>query len=154
MRALTNREKWLLGVCFAVIFCMANAFAARSVLGTLRGGKSGIDALKNELADYELRLEDAPKIAVREPWLDKTMPSLAGATLGKLQGDLLQSLQDDVFERKLKIEQQSLQDIVREPFYTEVAVRLNVRGAEREVIEWLTTLQNPEKFQVVKSLEL
>jgi len=82
------------------------------------------------------------------------MPSLEGSTLGKEQGDLLQSLQDDLFDRKLEIESQSLQDIVHEHFYTEVAVRLTVRGEESEVVEWLTSLQGPEQFQVIKSLEL
>ena len=37
MRALTLREKWLLGLCIGVIFAVGNAFAARSVLKVLRG---------------------------------------------------------------------------------------------------------------------
>ncbi|PAW63306.1 MAG: hypothetical protein B9S36_04960, partial [Verrucomicrobiia bacterium Tous-C2TDCM] len=36
----------------------------------------------------------------------------------------------------------------------EVAVRLEVEGAETAVIDWLTTLQGPDQFQVIKSLEL
>jgi hypothetical protein len=74
--------------------------------------------------------------------------------MGKLQGDLIQSLQDELFERKLRIERQSLQDIVSSAFYTEVSVRLEVKGNEAVVLEWLTTLQGPEKFQIIKSLEL
>jgi len=154
MRPLNSREKWLLGSCVAVIFLVANGFVARSVLSTLNGGKSKISTLENELADQEMWLEDAPKMEARERWLDGTMPVLGESTLGKLQGDMLQSLQDDVFDRKLKIEKQSLQDIVKEAFYTEVAVRLTIRGAETEIIDWLAELQNPEKFQVIKAMEL
>lgn len=154
MRSLNSREKLLLGACFAVIFLVANGFVARSVFSTLNGGKSKIGTLENELADQEMWLEDAPKMEARERWLDSTMPALGDSTLGKLQGDLLQSLQDDVFDRKLKIEQQSLQDIVKEAFYTEVAVRLTIRGAETEIIDWLAGLQSPEKFQVIKAMEL
>lgn len=154
MRSLTVREKWLLGVCFGVIFIVGNAFAARSLVKVLRGSDSKIETLKSTLADHEMWVEDAPKAEAREKWLNSTMPSMAGASLGKLQGDLIQSLQDDLFERKLKIDQQSLQDIVNSAFYTEVAVRLTVRGAETEVVEWLTTLQGPDKFQIIKSLEL
>ena len=154
MRSLTVREKWLLGACFGVIFIVGNAFAARSLVKVLRGSDSKIETLKSTLADHEMWVEDAPKAEAREKWLTATMPGMGGASLGKLQGDLIQSLQDDLFERKLKIEQQSLQDIVNAAMYTEVAVRLTVRGAETEVIEWLTTLQGPEKFQIIKSLEL
>jgi len=154
VRSLNSREKLLLGACFGVIFLVANAFAFRSVYSTLNGGKDKIKALENELADQEMWLEDAPKMEAREQWLDENMPTMGESTLGKLQGDLLQSLQDEVFDRKLKIEQQSLQDIAREAFYTEVAVRLEVRGAESEVIDWLTELQAPGKFVVIKALEV
>ena len=154
MRALTVREKWLLGLCFGVIFIVGNAFAARSVLKILRGSNSKIETLKSTLADHEMWVEEAPKTEAREKWLAGSMPVVGEVSLGKLQGDLIQSLQDDLFERKLKIEQQSLQDIVNDTFYTEVAVRLKVRGEEAVVLEWLTTLQGPEKFQIIKSLEL
>ncbi|MEM9281002.1 MAG: hypothetical protein AAGA96_04185 [Verrucomicrobiota bacterium] len=151
---MTSREKLLLGLCVGVIFLVVNGFVARSIIGRLSGSDQKINVLENELADYELWLEDAPKAEAREKWLLEKMPRLEGSSLGKAQGDLLQSLQDALFERKLRIEQQSLQDIVYANFYTEVAVRLTVRGDEKVVTEWLTTLQSPEKFQVIKSLEL
>lgn len=154
MRALTVREKWLLGICLGVIFVVGNAFAARSVLKVLRGSDAKIATLRSTLADHEMWVEETPKAAARETWLAETMPPLGGASMGKLQGELIQSLQDDLFERKLRIERQSLQDIVNSAFYTEVSVRLEVKGAESAVLEWLTTLQGPEKFQVIKSLEL
>lgn len=154
MRALTVREKWLLGFCFGVIFVVGNAFAARSVLKVLRGSDSKIATLQSTLADHEMWVDDTPKAAAREKWLAEKMPPLGGASMGKLQGDLIQSLQDDLFERKLRIERQSLQDIVNSAFYTEVSVRLEVKGNESIVLEWLTTLQGPEKFQIIKALEL
>ena len=154
MRELTAREKWLLGVCVAVIFLIVNGFAARSIVKNLRGSGDRLAALKSELADSEMWLGEAEKSEARERWLSETMPRLAGSTLGKEQGDLLQAMQDQLFERKLKIEQQSLQDIEYDNFYTEVAVRLTVRGNEADVIDWLSGLQGPEKFQVIKALEL
>lgn len=154
MRELTAREKLLLGLCFTVIFLVVNGFAARSIVKNLRGSSDQIAMLKSELADQEMWLAEAEQADVRERWLAETMPSLEGTTLGKEQGDLLQAMQDQLFERKLKIEQQSLQDIETEMFYTEVAVRLRVRGNEADVIDWLISLQGPEKFVVIKSLKL
>jgi hypothetical protein len=154
MRGLTVREKLLLGACVAVVFLVANGFAARFIVKNLRGTGDRLATLENQLADNQMWLGDAEKADARERWLIEKMPTLSGSTLGKEQGDLLQSMQDDLFERKLKIEQQSLQDIVYDNFYTEVSVRLTIRGDEAEVIEWLTTLQGPERFQVIKSLEL
>lgn len=154
MRVLTAREKWLLGLCFGVIFAVINGFAARSVMKVLSGSDSKIQTLKNTLADNEMWLDEAPKAEAREQWLQANMPAIASNTLGKLQGDLIQSLQDELFNRKLRIDRQSLQEIVQESYYTEVAVRLEVEGSEKEVIDWLTTLQGPDKFQIIKELEL
>lgn len=154
MRPLTPREKWMLGLCLGLIFVIGNAFAIRSVSKTLRGSDSKIAALKSTLADHEMWLDEIPKAASREAWLDANMPRTQGATLGKLQGDLALALQDDIYNRKLRIDRQSLQDIVRGAFFVEVGVRLEVQGPEATVIDWLTTLQGPDKFHVIKELEL
>ena len=151
---MTRRELWMLGLCVLVVFFVANAFAARSVLKVLRGSDAKIAELKNTLADYEMWLEDAPREEARVRWLDENMPRRDGGSLGKLQGDLIQTLQDDLYGRKLRIDRQSLQDVVEGNHYIEVSARLEVRGAERDVVEWLTTLQGPDKFQVVKDLEI
>lgn len=152
MRPLTRREAWLLGICVASIFLVANGFLARTIVNNLRGSEGAVGELENRLADHELWLGDAEKADARELWLAEAMP--ATESFGKEQVDLLQAMQDDLFERKLEIQQQSLQDIERDPFFTEVAIRLTVRGDESEVIEWLTTLQDRDRFQVVKSLSL
>lgn len=154
MRELTAREKLLLGLCFTVLFLVVNGFAARSIVKNLRGSSDRIAMLKSELADQGMWLEEAARADARERWLADTMPSREGTTLGKEQGDLLQAMQDQLFERKLKIEQQSLHDIETGMFHTEVAVRLRVRGNEADVIDWLISLQGPEKFVVIKSLKL
>tara|TARA_R110000850_G_scaffold6593_31_gene25530 strand:- start:2898 stop:3485 length:588 start_codon:yes stop_codon:yes gene_type:complete len=151
---MTVREKWLLGACFGVIFLVGNGFAARSIVKNLRGSGDEIQALKSQLADHQMWLEYAPRAKAREEWMQEKMPRLGASTLGKEQGDFLQALQDDLFDRKLKIDQQSLQEIGYENFFTEVAVRLTVRGDEAVVTEWLTTLQSPELFQVIKAIEL
>ena len=150
MRGLTAREKLLLGLCFAVIFLIVIGFAARAVVKNLRGSGDRIEVLKNELADQEMWLEEAAKADARERWLNDSMPTLSGTTLGKEQGDLLQRMQDEIFDRKLDIVQQSLQDIETTGFYSEVSVRLRVRGNEADVIDWLVSLQGPDKFLVIK----
>ncbi|MEM1441111.1 MAG: hypothetical protein AAGF67_02135 [Verrucomicrobiota bacterium] len=133
---------------------IVNAFAARSIVKNLRGSGDRIEVLRNELADQEMWLNEAAKADARDRWLNESMPTLAGTTLGKEQGDLLQQMQDEIFDRKLDIVQQSLQDIETTAFYTEVSVRLRVRGNETDVIDWLISLQSPEKFIVIKTMEL
>ncbi|MEM6916762.1 MAG: hypothetical protein AAF491_09375 [Verrucomicrobiota bacterium] len=137
-----------------MIFIIGNAFAARSIIKNLRGSSDRIELLQNELADQMMWLDEAEMAEARVRWLDESMPTLDGTTLGKEQGDLLQQMQDEIFDRKLNIVQQSLQDIETTGFYTEVSVRLRVRGNETDVIDWLISLQSPEKFIVIKAMEL
>lgn len=144
----------MLGACIAVIFIVVTGFAARGAMRVLSGSDAKIRTLKSTLADQEMWMEEAPATAAKDRWLNDNMPRKGGLSLGKLQGDLIQSLQDDVLNRKLRINRQSLQEVIQGSFYTEVAVRLEIVGEEAIILEWLTTLQNPEKFLVVKELEL
>lgn len=150
--SLSKREKMLLLLCFFVIFAMANVFAFRYVKKNWGGGKGKVQALKTELADLEMWLEDADQMEAKDQWLRVNTPKETSMT--KAQGDLLQFLQDDLFERKIKIEKQTLQEPESNDSFQEVAVSLKVRGAEKDIIEWLTTLQGAKKFQVIKRLEL
>jgi hypothetical protein len=157
MRGLTTREKRLLGLCLLSIFVVANLFAGRAVMRSLGGGNAKITALKNELAENQMWLEEADLWDTRREWLKSNLPpSLAkqGISVGNAQGDLMQSLQNELFERKIRIDRQSLAEPVNSQFYDEVAVYLRIRGEAAVLTQWLSTLQSPEKFQVIKTLEL
>ena len=154
MKGLNKREKVLLWGCFITVFAVFNFFAIKWAMGALSGGGSKIKDLKYQLGDAELVLLDAETWAIKNQWLGDSMPTLTANALGKAQGDLLQQLQDDAFQRKLKVDRQSLQEPKTEPDYTEVSVRFEVRGDLEKVVEWLSTLQSPEKFVVIKYLEL
>lgn len=152
MNSLNQREKFLLLMCFVVIFAMANLFAVRFILKSWKDSGPEIAALESRLADLELWLDDQDEADAREAWLAGHIPREASMT--KAQGDLLQFLQDDLFQRKIQIEKQSLLEPELNDDYQSVAVALKLRGPEKNIIEWLTTLQGAEKFQVIQRLQL
>ena len=152
MKSLSKREKTLLLVCILVIFVMGNLFAVRFVQKNWASKHKEIEALEMKLEDLKMWLGDIDEADAKERWLRINAPRSKSMT--KAQGDLLQFLQDDLFERKIKIEKQSLQEPESNERYQEVAVSLRIRGAEKDVIEWLTTLQGAKKFQVIKGLSL
>ena len=157
MRGLTTREKRLLGLCLLSIFLVVNLFAGRAVMRTLNGSKQQIRDLKNEIAENEMWLEERELWERRQSWLDANLPAplvQQRISVGNAQGDLMQTMQNEVLERRLEIERQTLVEPQSTPFYDEVAVSFRVEGDAAEVNRWLATLQSPEKFQVVKTLEL
>ena len=153
MRGLSKRESGLLLLCGAVIFIMANIFVGLKIHKTLGGGDAEIKRLQEELADNRMYLEEKDLWDQRRAWMNSKMPAPIGSTLNA-QGALAQTLQDDLLDRKIKIERQSLQEPVTGTYYEEVAVNLRLRGEAAKINEWLSTLQEPEKFQVIKNLSL
>lgn len=152
MQGLSTREKLLLLICFIVVFGVANLFAIRYAKKNWKGQDAQIAELTNQLKDLELWLEDKEDADRREQWLTENIPH--EASMAKAQGDLVQSLQDDLFERNIKIEKQILMEPEENDSFREVAVSLTLRGEEKSIIQWLITLQGASKFQVIKRLEL
>ena len=157
MRGLTTREKRLLGFCLLSIFLVANLFAARAVTRALGGSKKRITELKTELAENRMWLEEKELWERRRAWLEENLPASLvqqRISVGNAQGDLMQTLQNDVLERRLEMERQTLVEPQSNAFYDEVAVTFRVEGDAAEVNRWLATLQAPEKFQVIKNFQL
>lgn len=157
MRGLTTREKRLLGLCLLSIFLVVNLFVGRAVMRTLNGSKQQIQDLKNEIAENEMWLEERELWERRQSWLDANLTAplvQQRISVGNAQGDLMQTMQNEVLERRLEIERQTLVEPQSTPFYDEVAVSFRVEGDAAEVNRWLATLQSPEKFQVVKTFKL
>lgn len=151
MRALTKREQGLLTLSLVALFLMGNLIGLQGVLRGLGQSRARLQALTAERQEQDSWLAE-PDPAPVERWLDENMPVLESA--GKSQGELLQSIQDAAFERKLKIEKQNLMEAVPTPYYQEVSVNVIVYGELTQIRDWLIQLQSPEKFLVVKGLEI
>lgn len=157
MRGLTTREKRLLGLCVLSIFVVANLFAARAISRSLGGGKEKIRTLEQELAENQMWLEEKDLWDRRREWLDKSLPAplvQQGISIGNARAALQNDLQNELYELKLEIDRQNLVDPATTEFYDEVAIYLRIEGEAAVVNNWLATLQSPEKFQVIKTLEL
>ncbi len=152
MRSLTNSEKRLLMLCFLTIFLVVNLFGARSIYKSLSGSGGRIKDLERQVMENGMILEEKPLWDRRQEWLDARMKPMESA--GKAQGELAQELRDTLFERKLRVERQTLVEPVTGPFFDEVAVTMRIRGNAAELNDWLTALQSPERFVAIKALEL
>lgn len=153
MRSLNSRERLLLALCFLTIFVVANAFIFRAVYKRMNGSEAELDALESELFELRQFAGDAEFWQRRDQWVEEKMPPPM-VSVGRAQGELAEQLQQSLFEQKISIERQTLLEPVTSQFYEEVAVNLRIRGDAVKVNEWLTTLQAPESFQVIKNLEL
>ncbi len=150
-RTLTSREKQLLMLCFGVLLLMGTIILANVFLLKRAGLKAKVAALENQKKENEVWLGDRAFWEKRKGWLNEHMPTTD--SLGRTQGLLLEELQNAALDRGIKVVQQTLLDPVTTADYREIAVSLRLYGEQSAILQWLATMQSPERFQAVKSLE-
>ena len=153
MRNLNNREIKLLLLCLVTIFAIVNLFGIRAIYKGLKGGSGQEDDLKLELLDQKGWLGDEEYWERKNQWVMEKMP-MAFDSVGKAQGELVQNLQDSLYENRIKIERQTLLEPKKAAYYNEVAVNLRIKGSAVKVNEWLSELQGVDRFQIIKTLKL
>ena len=151
-RTLTFREKRMLAGCIAVIVIACTSLLGSEFLSRSRTLDTKIAALLAEKKDNELWLKDRDFQQKRAAWLDATLP--ATDSLGRAQGQMLEEVQNIALDRELKVVKTTPNDPTKTGDYQEVSVTMNLYGDQAAMLDWLATLQSPEKFQVVKMLEI
>ncbi len=148
---LSSREKRLLLLCFGVLGLMATMI----LLGTFQQRRNAllttVARLETELKENQTWLSDREYWNKHTEWLNATMP--VTESLGRAQGQLLEEVQNAALDMQVKIERQTLLEPVSQANYREVSVNVRLEGDQTTLLQWLATLQSPEKFQHIKALE-
>jgi hypothetical protein len=150
---LTSREKNLLLLCVGVLVFMALAIVANGFLGRRKIALQKIAKLQSEKTENDTWIKDREFWDKRRAWLAEKMP--VTESLGRAQGQLLEDLNNETLELGIATDQQTLPPLAApNENFREVTVTLRLRGDQITVLQWLSTLQSPEKFQALRQLEL
>ncbi len=152
VRTLTSREKRMLAFCVAAVLLAATSLLANEFLARRSAVEARITGLISEKKENEMWLKDRAFQAKRAAWLEANLP--ATDSLGRAQGQMLEELQNVALDRELKVVKTTPNDPVKTSNYQEVSVTMNIYGDQAVMLNWLATLQSPEKFQVIKMLEI
>ena len=150
-RTLNNREKQLLMICLGALVLVGTMILANVFLQKRSRLAAQIAALQNQRKENEVWLGDRPFWEKRKAWLNANMPTTD--SLGRSQGQLLEELQNAALDRGIKITQQTPLDAVTTADYREISVNLRLYGDQGAILQWMATMQSPDKFQAVKALE-
>lgn len=150
---LTPREKNLLLLCVGVLVLMAMAIITNSFMGRRKVALEKITVLQREKLENDAWLKDQAFWTKRRLWLNETMPSTE--SLGRAQGQLLEDLQNQALELGVSAEQPTLPPLSPEVMsHREVTVSMRLRGDQTIILNWLGSMQSPEKFQAIRQLEI
>jgi hypothetical protein len=156
--ALTPREKKLLGACIAALVLMATFILLKQFLDRRTAVLAKISALETEKQENDIYMADRDFWEKRADWMDRAMPTTA--SLGTAQAQLLEEIQNVVFDYELAFQKQPVllpesKDARKNvAVYQEAAIEVRLRGDQFTLLSWLASLQSPEKFQAIKELEL
>ena len=152
MRALKTSERRLALAFGALIFLVANFL----VLGVLQDKRRAMEIdlrnLQLEQTESAFWLGQKDLWTKRQAWLNEKQPKLSGT--GQESGDLLQSLQQSARQEKIVISNQTFPELTISSYFREAAVQLEIKGSLESISRWIATLQNPEAFQAITSLNL
>lgn len=151
-RSLTSSEKTLLGLCVLAVVLVGGFFVVKEHRRRVAAARERIENLQSRSIAAVAAAGDAPFWKERQAWLDEHMPTMGDA--GQAHSRLLQELQDAARQRGLTIVSPVLLKPESGPHHRELAVSLQVTGADNALFRFLADLQSPEKFQVVKYLLL
>lgn len=150
---LTQREKNLLILCVGVLVLMALAIVTNGFLGRRKVALEKIATLQRQKQENDTWIKDRAFWEKRRAWLAEKMP--VTESLGRAQGQLLEDLQNEALELGIVTEQPTLPPLATPTdSHREVTVSVRLKGDQAVVLQWLATLQSPEKFQAVRQLEL
>lgn len=152
MRQLTASE-WrlvkLLGIVLLVITATFGIVTYKRMITSLRAEITNLEARKSE-ADFWM--QEKPVWDERRAWMLANMPALPPD--GSAASSFLSEIQQSAQSSGLSIASQSLLEPVPGQDFEKIGLRLRVGGKLEQLVRWLTTLQQPEKFQEVSSLNL
>lgn len=150
---LTSREKNLLLLCVGVLAFMGFAILGNSFLQRRSAALQKIASLEAQKSENDTWMADRAFWEKRRDWLTEKMPTTE--SLGRSQGQLLEFLQNEALQNGFTEEQPTLPPLAApNENYREVTVSLRLRGDQIKILQWLSTLQSPEKFQAVRELKL
>lgn len=151
-RTLTSRERRLLWLCVGVLLFMGTVLLASDFMRRRTDVLKQIASLEAQVSENQVWLNDRAFWEKRRAWLSEHLPTTE--SLGRAQGQMLEELQNQALEREIKVQQQTLIAPTSTADYQEIAVNLRLRGDQTQMLNWLLTMQSPEKFQCIKQLEL
>jgi hypothetical protein len=152
MRPLTRSEKILLTACAATI-ALTGLWLADDALGRRRAAaRNTIENLGPRSAAAVAAASDAPFWTERQQWLDATMPTIDDQ--GTAHSRLLEQLVTTARDRGLTTSSPVLLKPEAGPHHRDLSVTLQLTGPDQALFRWLSEIQSPEKFHVIKYLLL
>jgi len=152
MRPLNRNERLLAAIFGGVLFLIVNLVGMRWIGGHIRSANADIARLKNEAEQANIMLKMRPYWTARQMWVKDHPPGVYDEATSRAQ--YVQEVQTAVQAHQLKIESQQPLETERNGRLAMVGIDVTVQGRLEAIVRWLHALQEPGKYETVRSFTL
>ncbi|MEX1110174.1 MAG: hypothetical protein WEB31_00080 [Chthoniobacterales bacterium] len=153
MRALTAKERTLLVFLLGAIFLLLNVVGLQAFLNRQRSLQTGIVQLRAQLDEHRAILADRAYWDERAAWLDANQPA---DDVGTVEDDtkFTQFVETSAKNSGLEYTRRGGGPVPPRGSIAEVYDASTVKGPMEAVVKWLSALQKPRDFRVIKQLRI
>ena len=152
MRALNRNERLLAGLFGGLAFLFLNLAGMRWIANHTATAKADIAQLESDAAAARVLLKDRPGWVVRQNWVESHPPEAYDEKTSRSK--FVQDVQSGVAAQQLKIESQQPLEPEREGRLVEVGIEITVTGRLESIVRWLYDLQQPGKYERIRTFTL
>jgi len=153
MRVLTAKERKLLYLLLGAIFVLLNVVGLRAFLNRQQALEANIAQLSTQLAEHRGILADRTYWEERRVWLEANQPS---DDVGTVEDDtkFTQFIETSAKNSGLEYTRRGGGPLPPRGSIAEVYDASTVKGPMEAVVKWLSDLQKPKDFRVIKQLRI
>lgn len=153
MRALTAKEQKLLFLLIGALFVLLNVVGLQAFLNRQRLLQSNIAQLRTQLDEHRSILADQDYWAERRAWLEANQPA---DDISTVEDDtkFTQFVQTSAKNSGLAYTRRGGGPMPPRGSIAEVYDASTVKGPMRALVKWLSELQKPAEFRVIKQLRI
>ena len=142
----------LLTALLALLFLAGNWYAYKWYAAKEAALHSTAVDLQDAQDSASTALQEIPTWTQRKAWVNDKQPQLGDE--GEAKAAVLEYVQKGARANKLKIVEQSLNDVQKTAGGTRVNVSVKVKGSMQDLVTWLTALEKPDDFYAVALFSL
>lgn len=149
---MTEKERKLLWGFLSSAFLLVNVVGLSLLRRQTLVLETQLMEVRAQEADSKRWMAEKNLWMERKGWLDAHQPKLT--TSGEATASLLDAVQSGARKQHLTTSEEGFLEMVTRPYYQQIGVRVKARGSLEGIMRWMTDLQQPGRFQAVKSLSL
>ncbi len=152
MRPLNRNERLLATLFGAAAFLVLNLAGMKWIANQTANSRADISRLQGEANAARALLKEKPYWTARQDWVAQNAPQPFDEQTS--QSQFVQEVQDSLRKFKLTTQQQQPLPTEREGRLAIAGMEVTVEGRLEAIVRWLHALQQPGRYDLVRSFTL